>query len=101
MVTEVLKLAQLIDEHRMTKMQIGRRGIETRLDTQGFTASQTRRELAFYEDLLGTASDTVQSLLHAVAVRANQSAREGSTAHVRHRRGGNTLTRPCVSDIVR
>jgi len=53
MVTEVLKLAQLIDEHRMAKVQIGRRGVEARLDTQGFTASQTRSELAFYEDLLG------------------------------------------------
>ena len=43
LVAELLELAQLVDEHRVAQMQIGRGRIKARLDTQRHAAA----ELAF------------------------------------------------------
>jgi len=68
-VTQLLKLAHLVDDHGMPEMKIGRRGIESHLHTEGPTgcerAVQLPSKLLLNIDLDGPASDHLELLIHA------------------------------------
>ncbi len=51
---QLLKLAHLVDEHRMAQMQIGRGGVEAGLDAQGFAPLQALSKLGLDQNLIGS-----------------------------------------------
>ena len=61
--TQILQLAHLIQQHRMPQMQIGRGRIEARFDAQRACLRQLFDQLGFYEQLIGSALDDSQSCL--------------------------------------
>lgn len=60
---ERLELAQLVQKHRMTQVEVGGRRIEARLDPQALTGAEPFRELGFYEDLVRSAPDDGQGVI--------------------------------------
>ena len=54
---QVLELAQLVQQHRVTQVQVGRGGVESRLDTQRTPGLQACGEFIDFKDLVGTAAD--------------------------------------------
>jgi len=65
---EFLKLAQLINEYGMAKMQIRRGRIEARLDSQGAALLQTLDEFGFDENLFRAAPDFCQLVRNRIHV---------------------------------
>jgi hypothetical protein len=56
-VTEILKMAELVDQHRVPEMEIGGGGIEAGLDPQGTAAFQLLDQLGFNQQLFGPTLD--------------------------------------------
>jgi len=56
-VPELLELAHLVDEHRVSEMQVGRRRIEARLDTQRLATRELAGELRLDQQFLCTAGN--------------------------------------------
>src|SRR5690606_7094585 len=57
LVTQVLQLLQLVEEHRVAEMQVGRRGIEAGLDPQRAPGAQLLAQLGLDQQLVRAAPD--------------------------------------------
>jgi hypothetical protein len=86
-VSQILELAQFIDEYRMAQVQIRRGRVESGLYAQRPTGVQTRDEFALEEDLLGPAFDFIQGSHRTALSASRHSAGERITA-VRGPEGG-------------
>jgi hypothetical protein len=49
---ELLKVTQLVDQHRMTEVQVGRSGIKPSLDPQGAPSLELFNQLSLNEELI-------------------------------------------------
>ncbi len=70
LVTQILKLAKLVNKHSVPEMQVRRRWIETRLDPQRRAFLELGNQLGFDEHFLSAPLDHCQLLfnrLHSVA----------------------------------
>src|SRR5690606_38703806 len=59
-VTELLKMPQLVDQHSVTKMQIRRSRIKTCLDTQRTTCREPFDQLALHQQLFRATLDALK-----------------------------------------
>ena len=55
--SQILELAHLVEQHRVSEMQVRRGRIEARLDAQGAAQGQPRRELVVFQDIDRAAVD--------------------------------------------
>ena len=77
LVTQLLKLAQLVYQHRVSQMQVRRRGIEAGLDAQRPVPGELFLQFGLDEDFLGTTPDDVQGFLQrhrSVSERTSENA---------------------------
>jgi hypothetical protein len=58
--SQVLELAQLVDQHRVPEVKIRRRRIESGLDAQRPAGPKARLEFVGLEDFIGAATDQVE-----------------------------------------
>lgn len=68
MVTEFLKMPELVDQNRMTEMQVWRCRIKPRLDPERLTSLESLNEFRFDEQLLGPALDQRQRVPQVVHI---------------------------------
>ncbi|MNZ91633.1 hypothetical protein D3C78_1106250 [compost metagenome] len=68
--TEVLELTQLINEDRVTEMQIRRSRVEASLDAQGLTALELGDQFGLHENFIRTTLDQRQLLFDRLHCRA-------------------------------
>ena len=57
LVTELLKLAHLVDQHRVAQVQVGCRGIEARLDAQRLPRAELVLQLRGHQQVLRPARE--------------------------------------------
>jgi len=62
MVAEFLKMAQFVDEHRMTQVQVRCGRVETRLDPQRARLGQLLLQILLKKDFLGAPAYLCQGL---------------------------------------
>jgi hypothetical protein len=63
-VTKILELAHLVQQHRVPKVQIGRRCIENGLDAQRAAKALSSLQILRLDDFVGAAADQVERCLH-------------------------------------
>ncbi len=63
---ELLELAQLVQQHGVTQMQIRRGGIEAGLDPQRAPAFQALTQLLQFEDFIGATTDQGKGFFNGV-----------------------------------
>ena len=61
---ELLELPQLVDEHRVAEMEVGRGRIETGLDAQGDTGLEPLFQLGQNEHFFGATAQQLQVFEH-------------------------------------
>ncbi|GBC55328.1 hypothetical protein PSNTI_07790 [Stutzerimonas stutzeri] len=61
---ELLKLAHLVDQHRVTEMKVGSRRIESSLDAQRLASLKLGNQLRLDEHLISAPLDHRQLLLN-------------------------------------
>lgn len=64
LVAQILKLPQLVDQHRMPKVQIGGRRVEARLDSQRLAPGELFLEFGLDENFGRAAPDQAQRILY-------------------------------------
>src|SRR6476660_8769938 len=79
--TELLQLPELIDQHRMTEMEIGRSRVEPRFDAHRLAAYQSLLELCFDEQLIATATDDLEFLFEGC--HGQRISRSGTLRNIR------------------
>src|SRR5687768_8758591 len=60
---ELLELPQLVEQHRVAEMEVGRRRVETRLDPELFAVAEPFDELGFDQDFVGAPADDREGLI--------------------------------------
>ncbi len=64
MVAQLLELAQLVDQNRMTQVQIRGGGIKARLDSQRAAAGDALAQFVFLNDLIRATAQQRQLFVH-------------------------------------
>ena len=64
--SELLKLPQLVEQHRVTDMEIRGSRVETRLDPEVLTVATPVDKLGFDQDFVGAPADDREGLLEIV-----------------------------------